>query len=218
MIGERFGRLTAVKEVARDKPGRWFVFRCDCGEFACRAGRNVRSVVNRGSTPACLICSMGLITSNGRRNRTHGFTVTHKRLYDVHRQMMRRCYDDACADWPNYGGRGIVVCRAWRDRSEFIRWALTNGYEPGLTIERADVDGSYEPENCCWIPNQLQAHNTRKVSRLEVNGVARILSEWSAISGVSVHTIKGRLSRGWAPEAAVFEPGVRGRNQHGRPA
>jgi len=210
---QTFGRLTAIKEIEHHKPGRWLLLQCECGEFVRRAARDLRSIVKRGAAPACLQCAFASIAKNGKQNKTHGLTVTHRRLYDVHRQMMRRCSDPASADWPNYGGRGIMVCPEWLDASAFVVWAMATGYEPGLTIERNNVNGHYEPENCCWLRNELQARNTRKVRRLTIGGETKTLGEWAELHGVSVHTIKGRLHRGWAPDAAVAEPAVAGRNQ-----
>jgi hypothetical protein len=210
---QTFGRLTAIKEIEHHKTGRWLLLQCECGEFVRRAARDLCSVVKRGAAPACLRCAFAVIAQNGKRNRTHGLTITHPKLYGVHRQMVRRCSDPTSADWPNYGGRGIKVCADWLNASAFVAWAMAAGYEPGLTIERNDVNGHYEPANCCWIRSELQARNTRKVHRLTIGVETKTLVEWAEQHGVSVHTIKGRLQRGWAPDVAVSAPAVAGRNQ-----
>ena len=200
-----FGRLRVIKEIEHDKPGKWLLLRCECGAFVARSLRLLRATVKRGSSPCCLDCFRARSRVNGLANNKGKCSSSHKRLYDVHRQMMRRCYDKRSADFKNYGARGVAVCAEWHDTKSFIAWAESTGYEQGLTIERTDVNGDYCPSNCCWIVNERQAHNTRKVRRISIGGETRILSEWAELSGISVHTIKGRLSRGWLPERAVFE-------------
>lgn len=75
--------------------------------------------------------------------------------------MKRRCRNPNTKDWPNYGGRGISVCSEWLDYRNFRAWATANGYAEGLTLERIDNDGNYEPSRCCWIPQGEQSRNRR---------------------------------------------------------
>lgn len=151
-------------------------------------------------------------------NTTHGCsTGPRRKLYDVWRQMHRRCYDPACKDFPGWGGRGISVCREWQDVRAFCEWALSSGYASGLTIERIDVNGNYRPENCRWIPNELQASNTRRLKFLEAFGKRLRIDEWAKITGIKYRTIKMRLALGWDVEKALTVPPVKGRNQAGLP-
>ena len=213
-----FGKLIVIKEVPHAAPGRWLLCRCDCGTFVRRAARDLRSIVKRGSVPGCRQCSLASIALNGRKNKTHGFTVTHPRLYDVHRQILRRCMQPSCKDWSSYGGRGIRICAEWMDIGVFVAWALSTGYEPGLTIERREVNGHYEPSNCEWVENALQARNTRKVLRAMVDGKQKLVVDMAKDAGIPLTTIKGRLRRGWTLKDAMTVQPVRGRNQTWRAA
>lgn len=66
--------------------------------------------------------------------------------------MKDRCYGENNISYPNYGGKGIRVCRQWRNSySNFKEWALLNGYVEGLSIDRVNVSGNYEPSNCRWV-------------------------------------------------------------------
>lgn len=138
----------------------------------------------------------------------------HRKLFNVHRQMLRRCSDPECPDWPNYGGRGITVCPEWQDVKVFTHWALTHGYAQGLTIDRTDTNGNYCPDNCRWATILEQARNARRVVLLTVDGETKPLVEWAEIVGISQRTMKMRLRLGWSHHDTVRVKPVRGRNQY----
>ena len=73
--------------------------------------------------------------------------------------MRARCNIKTIPSYKTYGGRGIKVCSDWDDYKEFKNWALDNGYDDSLTIDRIDNDGNYEPSNCQWITRE---ENIRK--------------------------------------------------------
>lgn len=157
-VGVRCGKLVVLEEIRRD--GSLYVnVRCDCGNVLMR---RYGDIARRNSM--CYACARQAQSERGKKNRTHGHSRT--KIYDVHKQMLRRCYEPACKDYKNWGARGIRVCYECRtDVAAFIAWAKASGYGDGLTIERKDVNGNYEPDNCTWIPNNQQALNRTNTRR-----------------------------------------------------
>lgn len=126
-------------------------------------------------------------------------------LRKVWRQMHRRCECPRDQRYERYGGRGITVCEDWNDFSVFLNWALSSGYSKGLSVERIDNDGNYEPSNCRWATPKEQANNTERNHRIEWNGENHTIAEWSEITRISEGTIWRRIYSGWTPERALTE-------------
>ena len=106
-----------------------------------------------------------------------------------------------------YGGRGISVCKEWDESYEAFRdWALANGYADGLSIDRIDVDGNYEPPNCRWATNQEQQNNKRTNVYLTFNGKTQTIAQWAREVGINPVTLHARIYRyRWSVERALTE-------------
>jgi hypothetical protein len=135
---------------------------------------------------------------------THG--LTHHRLYSCWLSMVRRCTVPAHPQYPNYGARGIAVCQRWLESPAGFIADMEPSYQEGLTIERIDNNGNYEPGNCRWAPNVEQQRNRRNNFNLTFNGKTKTISEWSRIAGLDRSSIKDRLDRGWSIERALTTP------------
>lgn len=120
--------------------------------------------------------------------------------------MIARCDNPNRGDFRHYGGRGIGVCADWRDMFVFVDWAEANGWERGLTLDRIDNDGNYEPTNCRWVTLREQTHNRRTSRHIEINGERMCVAEAARRFGLSEQTLGARLKRGLPPEEAVKPP------------
>ena len=143
LTGQVFGRIVVLRYGHGDGNHTYWLVRCGCGkEWETRADGLLSLRVN----------SCGCY-------RNHRLTKT--RAYMSWASMHGRCSNpNNTKDWPNYGGRGISVCGRWR---RFQNFFADMGERPvGLSLDRINNDGNYEPSNCRWATRLEQNHNRRK--------------------------------------------------------
>jgi hypothetical protein len=202
ITGRRFGRLVIIERAANWRGKTMWRCRCDCGSQLAVQTNSLTS----GNTKSCGCLASGLLAE---RNTTHG--MTHTRIYGIWRRMRQRCGDPNCTDYERYGGRGVSVCEEWAESFEaFHTWALANGYQRELTIDRIDADGDYEPRNCRWITLADQNRNKRNNRLISFGGKTKTLAEWSRALGIDHSLLRYRI-RHWGVERAFTTP-VRGRS------
>jgi hypothetical protein len=120
--------------------------------------------------------------------------------------MRDRCNNSKNKSYKNYGGRGIRISPKWNDYAAFHTWAMTNDYMSGLTIERKNNNGNYEPGNCRWATKKEQAQNFRRNRLITFNGATKTLGQWADSLFMSPDALRSRLNGGWAVEKALFTP------------
>lgn len=150
-----------------------------------------------------------LRSTKGKKPPRYRHTIKeNKRLWHIWNGMKRRCLSEIDERYHEYGGRGIQICNQWLESFDnFADWALSNGYEDDLTIERIDVNGNYCPENCTWITRKEQAFNKRDTIWVDYHGRHVQLRKLCYEMGLNYDAINNRIvALGWDTEKAIDEP------------
>lgn len=162
LLGERFGAFTVVNQVVSDDIT--YTLLCSCGTRVWKT----LDEINEQRLVHCDYCALPKpkILRCGRTGR--------QRILSILAGAIQRCHNPKSRAYPNYGGRGIRVCQEWRDDPEsYYIWALHNGYDDDLTLDRIDNYKGYEKTNCRWV---TQAENNRNQRRHQDAREGRIKS------------------------------------------
>jgi hypothetical protein len=132
--------------------------------------------------------------------------------------MWNRCTNPDADNWAYYGGRGITVCERWKSFEAFVA-DMHPSYADGLTLDRADSNGPYSPENCRWMTMAEQSVNKRSNRLVTFQGRTQTISQWASELEMDYFTLRSRFDRGWTPERALTTPTmVSRRNRHAKAA
>ena len=191
-VGQRFGKLVTVSPQGRDKhKNHLWLCQCDCGNTIIAT----QSHLKNGFVQYCG-CS--------KKSRLTREDIS---LSGILASMKYRCSNLKDENYCYYGARGITVCEEWQHVDKFREWAYNNGYKLGLTIDRIDVNGNYEPSNCRWVTIQEQQHNKRSNHYITYKGETKCLAEWAHILGINYGTLSSRLlDSKWDIEKAFTTP------------
>ena len=209
LTGKRFGRLTVIRLYNKKQMYRnnkkcgfeyYYLCKCDCGNE-----KIIRSyALTDNMTKSCGCLHKEVVSAKTReKNIKHGMSKSD--LYKKWSGMKSRCYNKKESNYYLYGKRGIKICEEWLNSFEsFYNWAINNGYSKGLSIDRINVNGSYEPNNCRWVTWNQQQNNKRTNHYLEYNGQKHTISEWARITGIKRATIWARINISkWTIEKAL---------------
>lgn len=191
LTGQKFGRLTVVQKIkSNTKNSRWLCH-CTCGNQISVS----RVHLINGHCKSCGCYQKEVASELAKTYKTtHGLSK-HK-LYKVWDSMRYRCRNENCHAYADYGGRGIQVCEEWLTNFEsFYFWAVNNGYEEGLTLDRKDVNGGYDPTNCRWVTMKKQGNNRRTTVNLTLNGKTKSMKQWAEEYGISYNVLQKRLRK-----------------------
>ena len=207
LAGKKFGRLIVLYRTGTAKGNRpLWACRCDCGGKLITSGSNLRA----GKTASCGCIHRDQLV---KRNTTHGLSRKYPGEYKIWKDMKARCNNQKNKHWKDYGGRGIVVSAKWTN--DFATFLSDMGPRPvGLTIDRIDNDGNYEPGNCRWATVYQQARNRRSNTLITHNGKTRTQAEWARLAGIGRSTLAYRLGKGWSFERAMSDADGRCRSKN----
>lgn len=204
-IGKKYGHLTIV-----GYSNKYFDCVCDCGNLH-------RAKPTHLFSGKVQTCGSKCIYHNERYDNR-----SNERLYATWKSMIDRCYNPKASGYYLYGGRGITICDLWlNDFWAFNKWALENGYQEGLTIDRINSDGNYEPNNCRWATRKQQRANQHPAytfkdrptspqvvrgEKFDIFGESLTMRQISEKYGLSQQLIKYRVKIGMTLEEAVTAP------------
>lgn len=199
-IGKKYGRWTVTefsgfREYKKSPRRSLWKCICDCGVIGIRTSKTLES----GSSSCGCIQKEAVSAANTK----HGKSRT--KIYKVWTSMRLRCNNKLDRGYDNYGGRGIKVCERWE--TSFENFLADMGYSPpGMSLDRIDNDGDYEPENCRWATPSQQLGNQRKSVRFKVDGVEMCLMEISIKYKISYNTLHQRVRKGMSIQDAISKP------------
>lgn len=197
ITGKKFGKLTAIKPIGKNKYNQiLWLCKCECGNTTITTCSKLLQNITRS-------CGCFAREQAKKLNTTHGLSKT--RLYKTYSQMKIRCLNPKNPAYKSYGGRGIKICEEWlKDFKVFYSWAMTNGYNDSLSIDRIDVNGNYEPDNCRWVDAKTQCNNRRSNEQIEFKGVKHSIAEWAEIYKIKKSVLWARLKKlNWPFEKAI---------------
>lgn len=184
-IGETHGIYTIVDVMdQKDKHGRW-IYKCVCSQ--CGYVRMER--YNIISCQSRIVTTCTHVRVNGDY-KPYGHTWTNKRIARIFRGMIARCYNTNDKDYRWYGAKGVIIDPEWlHNPSSFEKWALANGYQDNLTIDRIDSNKGYCPDNCRWMSLEENSRRAGNVNWLTVNGITLTGRQWAEKLGLGALAI-----------------------------
>lgn len=203
--GNIYGHIEVLEKTDKRKRG-YVVYKCKCnkcGKIFENSLQNYRRRSKLGintMTCGCYNRHYNIFYKNG---------LSNTRLRYIYDNMKSRCLNRKNKGYKNYGGRGIKICDEWLNHKNgfenFYSWAMDNGYEESLSIDRIDVNGNYEPDNCRWATFQEQMNNKTNTILLKYNETEKPLTEWAREYKIPIVTLRTRIARGWNIERALKE-------------
>lgn len=206
-IGNIYGRLTVISRgISKNNHANWLC-KCSCGNEVIVTGSSLRN----NKTKSC-----GCFKNEETKNRFTKHGLKNHSLYGVYIKMKSRCYNINDKDYKNYGKRGINLCNEWKySFINFYNWAIKNGYQNNLTIERINVNENYEPNNCTWIENKYQALNRVNSLKFTYHGETKDIRYFSEKYHINYYTLRARLTNyHWNIKDAIEILAKKGNNKH----
>lgn len=200
MTGQTYGKWTVIRLESEDRWRKDWLCRCECGLEKTVEGRLLR----RGESKGCISCAR---KGRGNSQYRHGHAAKSNtsKTYRSWRDMLKRCSNPKVPHYNNYGGRGISVCSRWAKFENFLEDMGEKPF-PTAQVDRIDVNGNYEPENCRWVTNRANANNRRNNVMLTLGEKTQSMAQWSSELNINYATLRDRKESGWSDFKALTTP------------
>lgn len=200
-VGQEFQRLT-VLSYSHSRPGtketiHYWLFRCRCGtEKPAQA-----KLVVLGYIESC-----GCYHAELRSQTKHGHAVNGKATseYTAWAHMLQRTQNPKCAEYKDYGARGITVCERWKVAANFLQ-DMGPKPTPHHSLERKENNGNYDPGNCVWATRLEQNRNKRTSRHVTWQRRTQVIEDWASEMGMTPQALNRRLRR-WSVARAMTTP------------
>lgn len=185
-VGKKYNRWTVLQLAGKNNRNEMkALVKCECGTERVL----VIAAVRGGYSKSC-----GCLKKEIKKSELTIHGLENHPIYVAWKDMKRRCYNENYRFYHRYGGRGIEVCQEWKDSPKaFFDWSINNGWKNGLTIDRENNDGNYEPNNCRWITIQKQQRNRGDNVLITYNGETKCMNQWSIQYGISNTKVRRAL-------------------------
>ena len=190
MTGLKCGLLTVLERAGQWPGTKLAAWRCQC---ACGKEKIALGVYLRNGTTSSCGCLRGQALTR------HG--LSDSLIYATWNNMLSRCLNPNNFNYRRYGGRGIKVCKRWRDFRNF--YFDMGAKPPGKTLDRIDNNGDYCKENCRWATHKEQSNNTRRNVYFVTSKGTLSIAEIAEVAGITYHAVQWRLARGIRGEQLI---------------
>lgn len=189
LVGREFGNLKVLRYVGQSKDyiNLWEC-QCSCDEKTILIVPKNRLMNGQKSC--------GCLRKKALSEKRSKHKMSNSRIYKTWINIKRRCLNTNFAQYLNYGGRGITICGEWLDKENgfmnFYNWAMENGYNDKLSIDRINVNGNYEPSNCRWTTNEVQQNNKTNNINITIDGKTKNMQQWCEELNINRGTFNSR--------------------------
>ena len=204
LTGMKFGRLTVIERAIDridTKGKRHIMWKCLC---SCGKTKDI----SRDSLLSNRVKSCGCLRAEKTKERKFKHGLRNTPLYRTWSNIKTRCYNPKNDTYKYYGEKGVTMCSEWKkDFLNFYMWSLENGYKEGLTIDRINSNGNYEPSNCRWVTATQQQNNKLNNYLIIYKESTHTLAEWSNILNINYKVLYRRIQYlNWSIERAFTTP------------
>lgn len=204
LTGKKFNHLKVIKfiKVTNHNEKLWEC-KCDCGNVCYHTSNQL----TKGYSKQCKKCGYKITAIKNAKPKKFS-----KKLVECYVNMKTRTTNKKQDKYNRYINRNITMCDEWlNDYYAFEKWALENGYQENLTIDRIDNNKGYSPDNCRWVDRIVQANNRRTNVCLEYNGKIKTMAQWSRELNIPYWKMQRYNQKKYSVEKMIYE-----HNNHSR--